>query len=182
MPPKPLSPSSPRDSREATRGISLLLLAFLVPLAVSSTARIHPNFQKGVSESTHATGTFELKIVSQPPNDIESAASIGRFTIDKELHGDLEATSKGEMLTSGDPKSSAAYVAIERVNGTLHGRSGSFVLQHTAYMTPTSQQMLISVAPESGSGQLIGLSGKFIIKIENKKHFYDFEYSLPAEN
>jgi hypothetical protein len=152
-------------------------------MVLTSTARIPTKFQKEGSMSTHATGTFEVKIAPQPASDLETAASIARFSLDKELHGDLEATSKGEMLTTGDPKSgSAAYVAIERITGTLHGRSGSFVLQHTASMTPTSQQMLITVAPDSGTGQLIGLSGKFIIKIENKKHFYDFEYSVPPAN
>jgi hypothetical protein len=129
--------------------------------------------------SAHATGTFDVKIVPQPHSDIESAASISRFSIDKQLHGDLEATSRGEMLTSGDPKAgAAAYVAIERVTGTLQGRSGSFVLQHTASMTPSSQQLLITVAPDSGTGRLTGLSGKMLIKIENRQHFYDFEYTL----
>ena len=132
--------------------------------------------------TNHASGTFEVKIVPQTPNEIETAAGVGRMTIDKELHGDLEATSKGEMLTTGDPKGSAAYVALERVTGTLHGRSGTFVLQHTASMTSSSQQLLITVAPDSGTGQLTGLVGKFTIKIVDKKHFYDFEYTLPPEN
>jgi LDH2 family malate/lactate/ureidoglycolate dehydrogenase len=132
--------------------------------------------------ATHASGTFDVKISQQTANEIETAAEIGRMTIDKELHGDLEATSKGEMLTTGDPKGSAVYVALERVTGTLNGRSGTFVLQHSASMTRTSQQLLITVAPDSGTGQLIGLTGKFNIKIVDKRHFYDFEYSLPAEN
>ena len=159
------------------RSARALLLVALVSLALDSTAH---NSQKEGTMSAHATGTFDVKIVPQPQSEIESAASIARFSIDKQLHGDLEATSKGEMLTSGDPKSgAAAYVAIERVTGSLHGRSGSFVLQHTASMTPSSQQMLITVAPDSGTGRLIGLSGKLLIKIENKQHFYDFEYTLP---
>jgi hypothetical protein len=165
-------------SFRAKRGICLLA-TILVPIALNSKARVPAKSQKEGQMPTHATGTFEVKIVPQTPNDIETAAAIARMTIDKELHGDLEGTSKGEMLTAGDPKVAAAYVALERVTGTLHGRAGTFVLQHTAAMTPTAQQLLITVVPESGSGQLIGLAGKFNIKIENKKHFYDFEYTLP---
>lgn len=164
------------SSSRAKPRIAFVPLA-IVLLSLSSSAGI---FQKEGAMPIHATGSFDVKIVPQPQSDHESRASISRFSISKQLHGDLEATSEGEMLTSGDPKSgSAAYVAIERVTGTLRGLSGSFVLQHTASMTPTSQQMLITVAPDSGTGQLVGLSGKFLIKIENKQHFYDFEYDLP---
>ena len=165
--------------RQATPKASFVLLVLaIVSLSLNSSAR---NSQKEGTMSTHATGTFDVKIVPQTQSDHEAAASISRFSIAKQLHGDLEGTSEGEMLSSGDPKSgSAAYVAIERVTGTLHGLSGSFVLQHTASMTPSSQQMLITVAPDSGTGQLTGLSGKFLIKIENKQHFYDFEYHLPT--
>lgn len=158
-----------------------LLAAIFVFAAFRSSARMPNKLQKEGPMPAHATGTFEVKVSPQPPNDIETAASISRFTLDKEIHGDLEGTSRGEMLTTGDPKGSAAYVAMERVTGSLHGRSGTFVLQHSAWITAGSQQMIITVAPDSGTGQLIGLAGKFIIKIENKKHFYDFEYSLPAE-
>jgi hypothetical protein len=180
----PSSDAEKALSFRAKRGIScfFLLAAVIVPMALKSSARIPTKSQKEGSMATRATGTFEVKILPQAATEIETAAAIGRMTIDKELHGDLEATSKGEMLTTGDPKGSAAYVALERVTGTLHGRTGTFVLQHTASMTPTSQQMLITVAPDSGTGQLIGVAGKFNIKIENKKHFYDFEYTLPGEN
>lgn len=174
----------------ANRGICVFLFVVLVAIclgvALNSAARTQIPFTKTVQKegnmAAHASGTFEVKILPQTQNEIETAAAIGRMTIDKELHGDLEATSKGEMLTTGDPKGSAAYVALERVTGTLHGRSGTFVLQHMASMTSTSQQLLITVAPDSGTGQLIGLSGKFNIKIVDKKHFYDFEYTLPGEN
>lgn len=163
----------------AKRVIAVLLLA-VVPTAPNSIAR---NSQKEGTMPTHATGTFDVKIVPQPQSEIETAASLSRFSIDKQLRGDLEATSQGEMLTSGDPKSgTAAYVAIERITGALHGLSGSFLLQHTASMTSTSQQMQITVAPGSGTGQLTGLTGKFLIRIENKQHFYDLEYTLPADH
>jgi hypothetical protein len=101
------------------------------------------------------------------------------MSIDKQLHGDLEATSKGEMLAAGTAvKGSAGYVAIERVTGTLHGRSGSFVLQHHATMTRGAPQLDIIVVPDSGTGELTGLTGTMMITITDGKHFYQFEYAL----
>jgi hypothetical protein len=100
------------------------------------------------------------------------------MSIDKQFHGDLEATSKGEMLAAGTAvKGSAGYVAIERVTGTLHGRTGSFVLQHSATMTRNTPELSIAVVPDSGSGELVGLAGKMMITITNGKHFYEFEYT-----
>jgi len=127
-----------------------------------------------------ATGPFEVKIVPQKPDsEIEQAANISRFTADKVYHGDLEATSKGEMLASGDPKSSAGYVAMERVTGTLKGRKGSFVLQHSGTITRGAQSLSISVVPDSGTDELKGLSGKMkIIIAPDGKHSYEFDYSF----
>jgi hypothetical protein len=103
------------------------------------------------------------------------------MSIDKQFHGDLEGTAKGQMLTAGtDVKGSAGYVAIERVTGTLHGRSGSFVLQHNGTLTKGAAQQSITVVPDSGAGQLVGLTGKMIVTIADGKHSYDFEYTLPA--
>ncbi len=102
------------------------------------------------------------------------------MTIDKQLHGDLEATSKAEMLTAvTDVKGSAGYVAIERISGKLHGRSGNFVLQHNGIMTSGAYELSLTVAPDSGSGQLVGLAGKMKINIVDGKHFYEFDYTLP---
>ena len=128
----------------------------------------------------HATGTFEVKLTPQAPDGKFEDATLGRMTIDKQIHGDLEATSKGTMLTAGtDVKGSAGYVAIERVTGTLHGRTGAFVLQHTGTMSRGTYQLSVTVVPDSGTGQLLGLSGKFNITIAAGKHSYDFEYTLP---
>jgi hypothetical protein len=130
----------------------------------------------------HATGTFDVKMAPQKPdNPIEEAASIARMTIDKQWHGDLEATSKGEMLaTPPDAKGSGIYVALERVTGTLKGRSGSFLLHHTGIMNRGVPELSISVVPDSGTGQLTGITGKVMINIgPDKKHSYDFEYMLP---
>ena len=133
--------------------------------------------------ATHASGTFEVKVAPQNATDFEATVGLARYSLDKEIHGELEGTSKGEMLaTNTEAKGSAAYVALEKITGTLNGRAGSFILQHSASMTSTSQQMLITVVPDSGTGQLIGLTGKFIIKIVDKKHFYEFDYTLPPEN
>lgn len=164
-----------------------ILISLCFCLVLRSAALAHnptpQAVQKEAAMATHASGTFEVKITPQTADEIETAAAVGRMSIDKQLHGELEGTSKGEMLVAGtDVKGSAAYVALERVTGTLNGRTGTFVLQHTASMTSSSQQLLITVVPDSGTGQLIGLTGKFTIKIVDKKHFYDFEYSLPADN
>src|SRR5208283_4028345 len=105
-----------------------------------------------------------------------------RYSLDKQYHGDLEATAKGEMLSAmTDVKGSAGYVAIERVTGTLKGRSGSFVLQHTGTMTRGAPELTITVVPDSGSDQLVSLAGKMAIKIVDGKHSYDFEYVLLDE-
>ena len=138
------------------------------------------SIQKGTAMAAHATGTFEVKLTPQAPDGKFEDATLGRMTIDKQIHGDLEATSKGTMLTAGtDIKGSAGYVAIERVTGTLHGRTGTFVLQHTGTMSRGALQLSITVVPDSGTGQLGGLTGKFNITIADGKHSYDFEYTLP---
>jgi hypothetical protein len=135
--------------------------------------------QKGTAIPAHASGTFEVKLNPQTPDGKFEDATLGRMTIDKQFHGDLEATSKGQMLTAGtDVKGSAGYVAIERVTGNLRGYSGSFVLQHSGTMTRGAPQLSITVVPDSGTGQLAGLTGKMTITIADGKHFYDFDYTL----
>jgi hypothetical protein len=128
----------------------------------------------------HASGTFEVKLVPQPPEDKAEGATLARMSIDKQFHGDLEATSKGEMLSAvTDIKGSAGYVAIERVTGTFQSRTGSFVLQHTGTMTRGAPQLSVTVVPDSGAGQLVGLTGKMAINIATGKHSYEFDYTLP---
>jgi Protein of unknown function (DUF3224) len=131
----------------------------------------------------HATGTFVVKISPAEASAIAQEAGIGRMTIDKTFSGDLEGTSKGEMLTGGAEATGAmAYVALERVTGKLNGRSGSFLLMHNASMLksdPKSGVMQIVVVPHSGSGELTGLTGRLNIVIEAGKHSYDLEYQLP---
>jgi len=130
--------------------------------------------------TTHAGGTFEVKLSPQGQDDKAEGSSLGRMTLDKQFRGDLEATAKGQMLVAGtEVKNSAGYVAIERITGTLHGRSGSFVLQHSGIMTRGAPQQTITVVPDSGSGQLAGLSGSMTVVIEGRKHSYIFDYVLP---
>ena len=127
------------------------------------------------------TGTFEVKLQPLEAYNQAASAKIGRMSIDKTFAGDLVAASQGEMLTGGSPaEGSAGYVAIERVTGALQGRSGSFLLQHSATMTPTSQASTITVIPGSGTGELEGLAGTMSIRIEDGRHFYEFEYTLPS--
>jgi hypothetical protein len=131
--------------------------------------------------SQRAAGPFEVKVTPQKPDtQIARAANLGRFTIDKRYHGELEATAKGEMLAAQtDVKGSAGYVALERVTGTLAGRSGSFILQHSATMSRGTPQLSISVVPDSAIGQLKGLTGTMHITIAaDGAHSYQFDFRL----
>lgn len=128
-----------------------------------------------------ANGTFEVKLEPQHPSDQAQAAKLGRMTIDKQFAGDLEASSTGEMLAAmTGVEGSAGYVALERVTGTLHGRHGSFFLQHSGIMARGVQQLEIAVVPDSGTEELAGLAGKMAILIDNGEHRYEFTYTLPA--
>jgi hypothetical protein len=163
-------------------GVSFITVIWL-GLACGAHAQTEaPNaVQKGVAVTTHARGTFEVKLNPQPPDDKAEGSTLGRMSIEKQFHGDFEGTSTGQMLTAmTDVKGSAGYVAIERVTGTLHGRSGSFVLQHSSTLSKGTPQQSITVVPDSGTGQLIGLSGKMTITIADGKHSYDFEYTIPS--
>ena len=124
----------------------------------------------------HASGTFDVKLSPQPAT---GDWGLGRLSIDKQFHGDLTATSAGEMLsTMTGVAGSAAYVALERVSGTLHGRHGAFTLQHTGVMTRGDGQLTISVVPDSGEGELVGLAGQMTIRIDGDAHHYAFGYRL----
>ncbi len=125
----------------------------------------------------HAHGTFTVDVHPLTPAPAEG---LSRYSIDKQIHGDLEATSKGEMFGAGDTKKGAAgYVAIEMVTGTLAGKHGSFALHTLATMDASGPKMQVIVVPGSGTGELKGIAGTFTIKIENGQHFYDFDYTLP---
>jgi hypothetical protein len=129
--------------------------------------------------TNHARGSFEVKLNPQSQEDGVGDPTVGRMAIDKQFRGGLEATSRGQMLAAmTDVEGSAGYVAIERVTGTLDGRSGTFALQHSGTMTRGVAQLNITVVPDSGTGELVGLTGTMIIDIADGKHSYDFEYTL----
>lgn len=128
---------------------------------------------------TRARGTFEVDLNPLATYDQTEGNLLGRMSIDKQFRGELEASGKGEMLSAGTAvKGSAGYVAIERVSGTLQGRSGTFVLQHSATMTRGVPQLSINVVPDSGTGELAGLAGRMTIAIADGNHSYEFEYTI----
>ena len=125
----------------------------------------------------HAHGTFTVDVRPITPAPAEGLA---RFSINKQIHGDLEATTRGEMISAGDPRQGAAgYVAMETVTGTLNGKRGSFALQHSATMDASGPRMNVIIAPGSGTGELKGLAGVFTIHIEKGNHSYELDYTLP---
>ena len=127
-----------------------------------------------------ATGPFDVKVI--PQDDNSSDPLLNRMVLDKQYHGELEATAKGQMLTAGTAvKGSGAYVAIEKVSGTLKGRNGTFILQHMGTMNQSKPELTIIVVPDSGTGELACLSGKMKINIApDGKHSYELEYTLNA--
>ena len=129
--------------------------------------------------SHNAKGSFEVSIKPLPLGAPGDSATMARMSINKTLCGDLVATSKGQMLTAGtDTRGSAGYVAIEKVTGTLNGRKGTFILQHTATMNRGVPSMHITVVPDSGTGALMGLRGDFTIRIVDGQHLYEFSHDL----
>ena len=126
-----------------------------------------------------AHGTFDVKMTPIAGEDATGGDAIGRMSIAKQFHGDIEGTSKGQMIAHMTKvQGSAGYVAMEIVTGTLAGRKGTFVMQHNATMAHGSQHLNIIVIPDSGTGELAGLSGSMQIIIADGKHSYEFDYSL----
>ena len=127
-----------------------------------------------------ATGEFVVKLQPLAFEGQAEGSKLGRMSIDKTISGDLVATTNGQMLSAmTEVKGSAGYVAIERVEGTLKGKKGTFVLQHTGTMNQGSPALSITVVPDSGTGELVGLAGQFSIIIAAGKHSYEFKYTLP---
>ena len=126
----------------------------------------------------HATGSFDVKIT---PQETAADAPVARMLLYKQFHGGLDAVAHGEMMAAHEPLTGAgAYVAIDRVTGTLDGRSGSFLMAHRGIANADGQQLDIVIVPGSGTGQLSGITGSVGIRIEEKKHFYTIDYALPA--
>ena len=126
-----------------------------------------------------AAGSFDVKVIPQPAEAAAAGELIGRMLLDKRFHGALDASSKGQMLAMRTAVAgSAGYVAMELVVGKLDGRTGSFVLQHSGVMNRGASQLTLTVVPDSGTGELVGLSGRMDIVITDGKHDYRFDYSL----
>ena len=124
-------------------------------------------------------GEFQVRL---KPASVDEGGdpAIGRMLIDKEFHGELTAVSKGQMLAfRTSTEGSAGYVALEKVSGSLQGRKGSFVLQHSGTMNRGAASLALHVVPDSGTDELVGLTGQMRIEITGGKHFYAFDYSLP---
>ena len=127
----------------------------------------------------HAVGTFEVKMKPETLSEVASSTVLGRMSMSKVFHGQLEATSAGEFLSAmSSEKGSAGYVAMERVTGMLDGKSGSFTLMHRGVMTRGTPELSVTVVPDSGTEELAGISGVLKIDIVEKKHFYEFDYEL----
>jgi hypothetical protein len=141
-------------------------------------------YAQGAKMTQVAKGTFTVKLQPMSFEGVDSVSlaesKLGRMSIDKEIVGDLVATTKGQMLSAmTGTKGSAGYVAIERVTGALAGKRGSFVLQHTGTMNRGAQSLSVTVVPDSATDELIGLEGDFKIIIADGKHSYEFSYRLP---
>ena len=138
------------------------------------------NLSSEIPVMTVARGTFDVKMTLQPVAHATDGSRLTRYALDKRYQGDLEANATGEMLAAAsNEQTSAGYVALEEVKGTLHGRRGSFILQHSGTMTRGVPTLSVSVVPDSGTEELVGLTGALKIIIEGKKHSYEFEYALP---
>jgi hypothetical protein len=163
--------------RGAAAAVVAVWLSTNGPVHAHADALATGSAHKEAIVATHASGTFDVKLAPQPLEETADG-TFGRMSIDKQFHGDIEGTSKGQMLTAGTSvKESGVYVAVERITGTLHGKSGTFVVQHSGVMTRGAPQLTIKVVPDSGTGELVGLAGTMTIRIADGKHFYEFDYT-----
>jgi hypothetical protein len=151
------------------------VIAFLY-MALSVAPSFHP--QKDAIVTNQSRGTFDVKVIPQAPDD-PAGGPFNRLFLAKQFHGDLDGSSKGQMLAAGTTvEGSAGYVALELFSGTLNGRRGSFILQHNGTMTEGVPTMIVTVVPDSGTDQLVGLAGKMTIIIADGMHSYEFDYTL----
>jgi len=165
-----------------------MLSRFAIPVALTllatSACASEPAATRAdaMTQPSRIEGEFEVKIAAQTAdNPPAQAAGLMRMAIDKTYHGDLAATGQGEMLASGDGRDSGAYVALEKVSGTLQGKSGSFVLMHHAMLNHgVPENWKVTVVRDSGTGELTGLTGEMTIRIADGKHYYSLDFTLPS--
>lgn len=172
--------------KNQSRAVAVVVVGFVLIGSAFAATQTHshtPTTNTDKKENLvtkHASGTFDVKASPQPQDEKVGDPTVGRMSLDKQFHGDLEATSKGQMLVMGtEVQGSAGYVAMERVIGTLHGHKGTFALQHTGTMNRGKPTLSVTVVPDSGTGELVGLAGKMTINIVDGKHLWEFEYTLP---
>jgi hypothetical protein len=170
-----------RCSELCAVGVAVIAILGSLPLASSAiqTPASATPAAKPPMTTTTIRGPFDVKMT--PQGEMTDPTAVGRMLLDKTYHGDLAGTAKGEMIAVRTAQQdSAGYVAIERVTGTLAGRSGTFALQHWGMMNRGARDLRISVIPDSGTGDLVGLSGTMNIDIQpGGKHFYELTYALP---
>ncbi|WP_254614572.1 MULTISPECIES: DUF3224 domain-containing protein [unclassified Myxococcus] len=154
--------------------------AVLAQGCAGSQATVPPRTGSETNMTKRVQGPFDVKVKPMAPDEGSASSPIGRLSIDKRYHGELEGTGVGQMLATMDDGKSGAYVAMERVTGSLQGRKGSFSIHHTGRMTRGASELTILVVPDSGTDELKGLSGSMQIQIDDKgAHSYVFEYTLP---
>jgi hypothetical protein len=162
--------------------VTLIIVGALAQFSIRAHGPQSPADPNRKATMTRATGTFDVTVAPLPAYDTTDGSTLGRMSIDKQYHGDLEGTAKGEMLTGmTSVKDSGVYVAVERFTGTLSGRQGSFVLHHTGIMERGAQKLTVTVVPDSGTGQLTGLTGTLNIIIADGRHLYEFDYALTTK-
>ncbi len=160
--------------------ICAILLLFLAAGCTTQPSPTKPAVKPAAETTKEKHSMTTSEVPPQPAYDTVDEVALGRMTINKVLHGDLEGTSVVEMMTAmSGVKGSGAYVAIERLVGTLHGRRGTFVLQHSGTMAHGEQQLAVAIVPDSGTGELKGIDGKMVITIVDGKHSYVLDYRLP---
>lgn len=176
-------PGAPMSASSAFRTALISSACFcLTPqLTGQAASKANPTSQKEVRMTSLAKGSFDVTVKPLAEGAQSEAWAPGRMSLEKQFKGDLEATSKGEMLTAmTETQGSAGYTAIEKISGRLHGRNGTFLLQHFAVMSHgVPGEWIVMVVPDSGTGGLKGLTGKMTITITGKQHAYALEYSLP---
>ncbi len=161
----------------------LFVITTLILLSAAAYSQTTPTLTIKRSMTHTAKGAFDVKVTPLPAEKNVGDPLIGRLSLTKTFSGDIVGSSKGQMLgsQSGADKSTGGYVAMERVAGTVNGKKGSFSLQHSGTMGGGKFEMNIIVVPGSGTGELAGIAGTFVIKIEGGKHFYEFTYTLPTK-
>ncbi|WP_338868962.1 DUF3224 domain-containing protein [Myxococcus stipitatus] len=166
--------------KAGTKWLAWTLGAVLFQGCTGSQASVVPTETRSEANMTkRVKGPFDVKVKPMAPDAEPTAYPVGRMSLDKKYHGELEGTGSGQMLATMDANQSGGYVALERVTGTLQGRKGSFVIQHSGLMARGVPTLVISVVPDSGTDELKGLTGSMQIHIDAQgNHTYEFDYAL----